>query len=411
MIDSGWLTDLVFTTVQSNVNLKRVKTSGNDFQLAALSAAVNTRPTNEIIVQAWKHRVGERKSTLVFCVDKAHVTSLTAMFRAHGVEAEYVTSDTTRSVRANRLEEFKAGRLPVLLNCGVFTEGTDIPNIDCVLLARPTKSQNLLVQMIGRGVRLHAGKKDCLVIDMVSSLATGIVTTPTLFGLDSDELVEHFNKEQMEDLRDRREKEFEQETAAAEAARPGSFAGTLDFTTYDSVHDLIADTSAERHIRGLSHLAWVNVGDGRHVLLNRGGDYIMIEPASTASDPAVKFAVRYMARLPEGAKAKAPYAKAREVARAQTFPEAVRAADTCADLAFERQFVLRRAAWRNAEASEKQLGFLNKMRDEEDLLTSTSVTKGEAADMITKVRFGARGRFKQGKREVEDRRKRFRAKR
>ena len=79
----------------------------------------------------------------------------------------------------------------MLVNCGVFTEGTDIPNIDCVLLARPTKSRNLLVQMIGRGMRLHPGKINCHIIDMIGSIERGIVTVPTLMGLDPDEILDN----------------------------------------------------------------------------------------------------------------------------------------------------------------------------------------------------------------------------
>jgi len=94
------------------------------------------------------------------------------------------------------LNSFRRGEFKVLVNCGVFTEGTDIPNIDCVLLARPTKSKNLLVQMIGRGMRLHPGKTDCYVLDMMGNVERGIVTVPTLMGLDPDEVLED---ETMED--------------------------------------------------------------------------------------------------------------------------------------------------------------------------------------------------------------------
>ena len=81
----------------------------------------------------------------MFCVDISHVVAMTNMFRQHGVDAYYVTSLTKPELRAKRLADFKAGKYPVLVNCGIYTEGTDIPNIDCVVLARPTRSRNLLV--------------------------------------------------------------------------------------------------------------------------------------------------------------------------------------------------------------------------------------------------------------------------
>jgi ATP-dependent helicase IRC3 len=185
MIGEKWLSDVIFTTVQSKADISKVKKGANgDFQPGELSQVINTDPINEITVRSWLEKAKGRKSTLVFCVDLAHVAELTNTFRAYGIEAQFVTGETPKPERIARLDAFRRGEFPVLVNCGVFTEGTDIPNIDCVLLARPTKSRNLLVQMIGRGMRIHPGKKDCHIIDMVASLETGIVTTPTLFGLD-----------------------------------------------------------------------------------------------------------------------------------------------------------------------------------------------------------------------------------
>ena len=182
MIGEKWLSSVIFTTVQHKADISGVKTgSAGDFQVGDLSRAINTPETNEIVVGAWMARAACRKSTLVFCVDLAHVSDLTATFRRHGIEANFVTSRTTKQIRSERLDAFRNRQYPVLLNCGVFTEGTDIPNIDCIVLARPTKSRNLLVQMIGRGMRLYPGKEDCHIIDMVASLEAGIVTTPTLY--------------------------------------------------------------------------------------------------------------------------------------------------------------------------------------------------------------------------------------
>lgn len=70
-----------------------------------------------------------------------------ATFRKFGIVAHVVTGKTVMEKRRELLDEFKRGEFPVLINIGVFTEGTDIPNIDCVLLTRPTRSKNLLVQV------------------------------------------------------------------------------------------------------------------------------------------------------------------------------------------------------------------------------------------------------------------------
>lgn len=174
MIDEKWLANTVFTTVRSEADLSKVKKDkSGDFALGSLSQAVNTDTTNNITVRAWMANASDRKSTLAFCVDLEHTRSLTETFRQYGVDARYLTSGTPKDIRWEQLQAFKEQKFPVLINCGIFTEGTDIPNIDCVLLVRPTKSRNLLIQMIGRGLRLFPGKENCHIIDMVATLETG----------------------------------------------------------------------------------------------------------------------------------------------------------------------------------------------------------------------------------------------
>lgn len=126
MIDDKWLADVKFTTVQSGADLSRVKTARGDFDISGLSKSVNNAKTNDVTVRSWLSAANWRKSTLVFCVDLRHVAALTATFRAYGIDARFVTGDTPIAVRADRLAAFKAGKFPVLLNCGIFTEGTDI---------------------------------------------------------------------------------------------------------------------------------------------------------------------------------------------------------------------------------------------------------------------------------------------
>lgn len=111
--------------------------------------------------------IGSRKSTLVFCVSLDHVRALTQTFRNYGIDARYVYAKTPTNERKQLVDAFKAGEFPVLINCGgrtrrlvdiqpswhllplaVLTEGADIPNIDCVLIARPTRSQNIFAQMV-----------------------------------------------------------------------------------------------------------------------------------------------------------------------------------------------------------------------------------------------------------------------
>ncbi len=418
MIGEKWLSDVMFTTVKSKADLSKVRSGQDgDFQTGQLSAAVNTEITNDITVKAWLSEAGNRQSTLVFCVDLAHVDSLTSTFRRHGIDAQYITGATKKRVRGERLESFKKREFPVLLNCGVFTEGTDMPNIDCVLLARPTKSRNLLVQMIGRGMRLYPGKKDCHVIDMVASLETGIVTVPTLFGLDPSEMVRGARLDDLKDLKDKPNKEGDTSVSQLARSLGPHITGDhrLDFTHYDSVHDLIEDTSGERHVRAMSPNAWVQVDSQKYILAAKGG-VLTLESRVSPSGPEPQFAVVWKHSLPMTEASKSPWSRPRVVATASTLSDALHAADTFASRKFDRVFIATSTNWRKTPASEGQLTFLNRLRDvsEDDVepLTKEDITKGQAGDMITKIKFGARGRFdalqvktRKADREMEKRRK------
>ncbi|KNC69466.1 hypothetical protein SARC_18023, partial [Sphaeroforma arctica JP610] len=77
--------------------------------------------------------------------------------------------------------------MSLIPHAGIYTEGTDIPSVDCLIMGRPTKSSVLFQQMIGRGLRLHPGKENCLVLDVVDVVNKhDLVTLPTLLGLSSE---------------------------------------------------------------------------------------------------------------------------------------------------------------------------------------------------------------------------------
>jgi ATP-dependent helicase IRC3 len=411
MIDENWLSDVVFTTVELKTDLTKVGTgTGGDFQTGALSTVINTPETNELVVKTWLAKARDRHSTLVFCVDLSHVTDLTARFRAFGIDAQFVTGDTPPKIRSARIDAFRDGDFPVLLNCGVFTEGTDIPNIDCVLLARPTKSRNLLVQMIGRGMRLHKDKQNCHIIDMVAALSAGVVSTPTLFGLDPAEMVDQANTKTLTRLKEKKLSERQREQEASDLRTTTvakNLHGTVSFTSYDSVHDLIADTSADHYIRNISQNAWVGVGDGKYVLSGNTGNYLVIEPSGEIEG---HFKAKYYWKLPPDKVTKSPYGTPRVIADGDSFDHVVHAADTYAVDAFQHFYISKNQAWRRARASQAQVDYLNKFRPQEDQLKPEDLSKGKAGDMITRLKHGVKGRFnKANVKERTEQRKKARA--
>ncbi|GAB7359072.1 hypothetical protein MBLNU230_g5144t1 [Neophaeotheca triangularis] len=395
MIVDNYLANAIFTTVNSQADLSKVKEASGEFVTRSLSLAVNNPQSNAILVRSWLAKAKDRQSTMVFCVDIAHVEALTAAFRAHGIDAKNVTTRTRVKERRQLIEDFKAGVYPVLLNCGIFTEGTDVPNIDCIILARPTQSRNLLVQMLGRGLRKSAGKENCHVLDMVSSLETGIMTTPTLFGLDPDEIVNNANTDDLAKLK--KERDLEREVKEDESIDPPGFqtddisSFNVSFTDYENVHDLIEDTSGERYIRAISPFAWVHIDDNRFILSDNSSGFLTLKHVVT--NGVKDHIVILTQKLPAIAGSKSPYARPRQIASSLSFEGAVRAADTYAKEHFTFIFIHKNARWRRREATEGQLKFLNAKRKQEDKLEAHMVTKGKATDWITKVKHGAQGRF------------------
>jgi ATP-dependent helicase IRC3 len=233
---------------------------------------------------------------------------------------------------------------------------------------------------------------------MVASLEKGIVTTPTLFGLDPNELVKDSDPEAMNELKTRKEKEQEREQSALDdlaVLDPSStnYKGNITFTHYDDVNSLIENTSGEQHIRGLSRFAWVQADHSRYILSSSSGSYLTIKIEER------NFLVTYTQKLPKSldpkpSKPKAPYTRPFIIATTSTFEDAVNAADTYAKKKFVVPMILTSARWRRYPATLEQIAFLNKFREEGKKLEVGGVTKGRAADWITKIKFGARGRLK-----------------
>ena len=120
------------------------------------------------------------KSTLAFAVNIDHAEKLAQAFRDGGIDAAVITSKTGLHERRDILAAFTRREIPVLVNCGILTEGTDVPSIDCLLMARPTRSRILYQQMLGRGMRLYPGKTLCYVLDFVDNCTKNAPVTGKL---------------------------------------------------------------------------------------------------------------------------------------------------------------------------------------------------------------------------------------
>lgn len=175
MIDQGHLCKFrVFAP--SKPDLEGIKTVAGDYDLGGLDEVMNKVAITADIVKTWLEK-GQDRPTLCFAVNRAHAANICDEFNRAGVPAAYVDGETPLDERDDLAQDFKKGVFKVICNVGVMTTGVDLPFVSCLILARPTKSEMLFVQIIGRGLRIAEGKEDCLILDHSDTTARlGFVT-------------------------------------------------------------------------------------------------------------------------------------------------------------------------------------------------------------------------------------------
>lgn len=131
-------------------------------------------------VDAWQKYASDRKKTLVFCTSIEHAERVAESFNAAGVSSCAIHSKLSPVDSMARMEALEHGTMQVFTSVAKLTTGMDVSDIDCIVMARPTKSTALYQQCLGRGQRLAPEKENCLVIDL-----TGCTTD---FGTDMDNL-------------------------------------------------------------------------------------------------------------------------------------------------------------------------------------------------------------------------------
>ena len=146
-------------------NLRGVEVaSTGDYVVSQLSARLDTDALVGDVVEHWlKH--AERRRTVIFAVDVAHSLHVRDEMLKSGIKAEHLDGTTPQDDRDATLARLASGETEVVCNCMILTEGFDLPDLGCIVLARPTRSLGLFRQMIGRGLRTAPGKSDVIILD------------------------------------------------------------------------------------------------------------------------------------------------------------------------------------------------------------------------------------------------------
>jgi len=150
-------------------DLKGLKVLAGDYEKGRLDKRMNTPKLIGDIVNHWI-MYGQDRPTVAFATSINHSKKIAKMFNDSGIPAGHIDGKMPEIERERQLAMIKDGSIKVLANCQVLTEGWDEPKISCVILARPTKSYGLYLQMVGRSLRPDDGKKDTLIIDHSGSV-------------------------------------------------------------------------------------------------------------------------------------------------------------------------------------------------------------------------------------------------
>jgi superfamily II DNA or RNA helicase len=195
LVRQGYLVKPSWYAISTQIDLAGVKTQAGDFQQTQLAQRFDTDACRQVVVAAHKEYASDRPA-IAFTVSVAGAYALAEAFNAAGFSARAADGTTDKQVRRQILVDFRAGKFQVLVNCGLWTEGLDVPEIACIHLARPTKSDGLYIQMVGRGLRPVTNKTDCLILDYLPADARNVAMLGDILGcpIPRDELLKQFKK-------------------------------------------------------------------------------------------------------------------------------------------------------------------------------------------------------------------------
>ena len=352
MIKSGWLCNLRCIQVQTKVSLSGVHTRAGDFAVNELASVVDTANRNDLIVDSYqKHADG--KLALCFTVNVAHAVNLAEAFQKKGVKAVALSGQTSADERRSMIERFHDHEIDVICNCQVLTEGFDAPAIECIMLARPTKSSMMFMQMVGRGTRTFPGKKDCLVLDVSDNVGRhSVIQLPDLIGLEKTHVMD------------------------------GS--QTLTEMEYAEKHmaDIVGTelVSEETNLFASSDLVWIDLGKSRYLLSMGDAGKMRVIPHPKQHGKYTVFHQDKVLKPHLLTEKPVPLTWALGIADAKAHELAQGS----------MALISKKARWRQKPASEKQLNILRKNGIE----YSPSITMGEASSTISKL-------FESGSRSIK----------
>ncbi len=342
MIAQGYLVTPIGLQVHLPADFAALHVRAGDFIDSETSELILKADGPQRIVEAWQEHAADRK-TVGFAPTVKLAQAMRDAFRAAGVPSEMVWGEQDKDERKRVLGDLRSGACRVMMNCGVLTEGWDEPSIRCVVIARPTKSRSLYVQMLGRGLRTFMEKEDCLILDTVGTTSRhDLQNVASLFGVPAQ--------------------------AAAPGARPArlmeQLEDLLEAVGQGEIGEGLAATSVDLLGRVRQQLHWVRVSQNKFALNAMTARLIVVEDF-----PGVWRVIEESNGAPS-----------QVLADGLSLPFAQGVAEDRARELGPGDALRPDARWRTTRPSDRQLSALIKYRIPFDPAT---LTKGQAADLLT----------------------------
>lgn len=170
LIKDGYLSPLRSKITKQKLSTEGVHKRGGEFIESELQSAVDKYDINDSVVKEVIEIASDRKHWLFFCSGIEHADHVKESLIRHGIVAESLSGETSSSERDRIINNFKAGKIQALTNCNILTVGFDFPDLDCIVMLRPTMSPRLYLQCAGRGTRLKKHIDNCLFLDFASAV-------------------------------------------------------------------------------------------------------------------------------------------------------------------------------------------------------------------------------------------------
>lgn len=345
-IKDGYLVDMRSKHIELDIQFDNIKTTAGDLNQGELSTEMLRAGVPRGVADAYYQHARDKKG-IIFTVSVDQAVKTTEALQSKGIHAEWISGKIKESEREAILQRLKTGETQVVVNCMVLTEGFDEPSVECVVVARPTKSKPLYLQMIGRGSRLAPGKKDCLILDVTGvSKRHSLVTVPVLFGTKGSESITEAEERQ------------EEEMIFAKQKRD------------NELNQLQKIMESEEHKRFHQQIKWIEVNPSLYVI--DAGDVGQMRIKANENDWDVLIKMRNQ--------------RAQKI---NNTPVWFKLAQGIAEDYIRRvnpnilRLIGKDAAWKQYPASERQLEILEEYCVQ--IPTNRTISKGEAAEVITKL--------------------------